>query len=186
MLENSTKNLRTVERSNDVTEGVDDLMIIVQLEVKPIPQPRPKARRLGNKAIQIYTPNSTAIKEYKGLIARAVQEKLPEGWKRDGFVAMVDLNFFLSSTTNPCQLDDSNIGHQRNSFFRSHSSKPDVDNLTKPILDALNGIVWDDDGQVAHLNVGKYYCPVKEVTKRGKRIFTEPRINIVISFESLT
>lgn len=161
-------------------------MIIVQLEVKAIPQPRPRARRFGAKGIQIYTPNSGAIKEYKDLIIKAVQEKLPENWKRDGFVADVDLSFFLSSTTNPSQPDDDHIGYRRNSFFRAHSSKPDVDNLTKPILDALNGVVWEDDGQVAHLTVGKYYCPVKEVTKRGKRIFIEPRVNIIITFESLT
>jgi len=35
------------------------------------------------------------------------------------------------------------------------TSKPDVDNLTKAILDALNGIVWIDDAQVCELHVTK-------------------------------
>ena len=33
--------------------------------------------------------------------------------------------------------------------------KPDVDNLSKLVLDALNGIAWDDDAQVTELVVGK-------------------------------
>lgn len=34
--------------------------------------------------------------------------------------------------------------------------KPDVDNIAKNVLDALNGIAWDDDSQVVELSVRKY------------------------------
>lgn len=34
--------------------------------------------------------------------------------------------------------------------------KPDVDNIGKNVLDALNGIAWDDDSQVVELVVRKY------------------------------
>lgn len=34
--------------------------------------------------------------------------------------------------------------------------KPDVDNIAKNVLDALNGIAWDDDSQVVELIVRKY------------------------------
>lgn len=33
--------------------------------------------------------------------------------------------------------------------------RPDVDNLAKLVLDALNGTAWDDDAQVTDLVVGK-------------------------------
>lgn len=33
--------------------------------------------------------------------------------------------------------------------------KPDVDNIAKLVLDALNGTAWDDDTQVTELVVGK-------------------------------
>lgn len=39
-----------------------------------------------------------------------------------------------------------------------HSSVPDLDNLVKSI-DALNGIVWKDDSQVACLTAWKKYGP---------------------------
>lgn len=44
------------------------------------------------------------------------------------------------------------------SVKREHPSvRPDLDNLTKAILDALNGIYWKDDGQIVNLNVRKIY-----------------------------
>ena len=35
--------------------------------------------------------------------------------------------------------------------------RPDIDNVAKAVLDALNGIVYDDDAQVTHLVVKKVY-----------------------------
>ena len=33
--------------------------------------------------------------------------------------------------------------------------RPDVDNISKAVLDALNGVAWEDDSQVTELVVGK-------------------------------
>lgn len=35
--------------------------------------------------------------------------------------------------------------------------KPDVDNIAKAILDALNGVVWEDDKQIVNLSLEKHY-----------------------------
>lgn len=37
------------------------------------------------------------------------------------------------------------------------TTKPDLDNLAKAILDALNEIAYNDDGQVCRLTVEKWY-----------------------------
>lgn len=34
---------------------------------------------------------------------------------------------------------------------------PDIDNLQKSLLDALNGIVWDDDAKITHIEAWKFY-----------------------------
>ena len=34
--------------------------------------------------------------------------------------------------------------------------KPDADNIAKAVLDALNGVAWQDDSQVVALSVRKY------------------------------
>jgi Holliday junction resolvase RusA-like endonuclease len=38
-----------------------------------------------------------------------------------------------------------------------HTGKPDGDNILKACGDALNGIVWRDDSQVAHASIIKAY-----------------------------
>lgn len=38
-----------------------------------------------------------------------------------------------------------------------HSSKPDIDNLTKFCMDAMNHIYYKDDGQICMLKVTKLY-----------------------------
>ena len=36
-----------------------------------------------------------------------------------------------------------------------HTSRPDSDNLAKTVKDALNGVLYDDDSQVAWMQVSK-------------------------------
>ena len=40
-------------------------------------------------------------------------------------------------------------------FYRANCIRCDIDNLTKAILDALNGVVWEDDGQIVELRAVK-------------------------------
>lgn len=40
---------------------------------------------------------------------------------------------------------------------RPYTNKPDIDNIAKSILDALNGIVYKDDSQVTDLSIIKKY-----------------------------
>lgn len=44
--------------------------------------------------------------------------------------------------------------------------KPDVDNCTKNIFDALNGIVYPDDKQIVELSVKKFYSETEFVKVR--------------------
>lgn len=37
------------------------------------------------------------------------------------------------------------------------TKKPDIDNIAKVVLDALNGLAYKDDTQVVSLEVGKFY-----------------------------
>lgn len=48
------------------------------------------------------------------------------------------------------------------------TTKPDADNYAKGILDALKGVIWQDDGQVVRLTCEKFYAqkPRAEITIR--------------------
>ena len=55
---------------------------------------------------------------------------------------------------------DNNIGND------PHTAKPDIDNLVKPVLDALKGIeVFKDDGQVYKVFAQKYWTHGKSGMK---------------------
>lgn len=38
-----------------------------------------------------------------------------------------------------------------------HTKRPDLDNLQKAVLDALNGIAWADDSQIVRITAKKEY-----------------------------
>lgn len=44
------------------------------------------------------------------------------------------------------------------SFYRENRRRVDLDNLAKAVLDALNGVVWEDDAQIAQLFVERDVC----------------------------
>lgn len=48
--------------------------------------------------------------------------------------------------------------------------KPDTDNIAKSILDALNGIAYNDDKQVVTLIVQKWYAEVPSVSVMIKEV----------------
>ena len=45
----------------------------------------------------------------------------------------------------------------------SMTVKPDIDKLERAILDALTGVLWEDDSQVVHLTATKRYAPLGEL-----------------------
>ena len=62
-----------------------------------------------------------------------------------------------------------------------HTSKPDSDKLTRLVLDALTGITWKDDSQVAHFgHISKTYGDVPGVhieiipTSGAKKMYRFP------------
>lgn len=57
------------------------------------------------------------------------------------------------------------------------TGKPDLDNVAKLIGDALNGIVWRDDSQIASLHIGRRF-----VESGGERveIFVRPLCNAIV------
>ena len=42
-------------------------------------------------------------------------------------------------------------------YYRFKSTRPDIDNLVKSVMDGLNGVAYKDDGQVAMVHAQKEY-----------------------------
>lgn len=127
-------------------------MIIFRFEVLGVVKAkgRPRFRNTG-KYVQTYTDEKTA--NYENLVKlsfinaggeKLVEKGRPLGVKIDLFKS-VPRSFSKKASKQALQ-----------GVFR-WVSKPDCDNVAKSILDALNGVAFDDDSQIVELVVRKHY-----------------------------
>jgi len=119
----------------------------------PKAQPRPRATRIGKHA-RVYNPSTTDA--WKAAITREATPFIEEQGTINGAVR-VSMVFMISRPK-------SHFGTGKNSEVlkqaaaTEHVCKPDVDNLIKPVLDALTKAgAWADDCQVVKLAVYKKY-----------------------------
>lgn len=59
-------------------------------------------------------------------------------------------------------------------FVLAGRVNPDIDNLTKGVLDACNGIIWIDDRQVQSLSASKVNIPMSRKNEAGVYIEARP------------
>ena len=88
-------------------------------------------------------------------IARVVfREQTPKEWRLDGAFKVTIMCYFALENSNSKKLNERLAGWY-------YTKKPDDDNITKGIQDGMNGVLFNDDAQVALLEVGKFYQCVK-------------------------
>lgn len=100
---------------------------------------RPRFTRCGHT----YTPKAT--RDYERLIRAAYEnahERPPEPFSGPLDVTIVTSRQLPKSTP-------------KSVIREPDTHKPDVDNIAKIVLDALNGVAWLDDAQVTSLTVVK-------------------------------
>lgn len=114
-----------------------------RIDGKPQGKGRPRFTRSGHT----YTPDNTA--EYEQRVKLAY--RLGGGVKLTGFIS-ADIRAVFA-------VPKSYTKKQRSAALALHFAprKPDCDNIAKIILDALNGLAYDDDAQVVKLHVEKCY-----------------------------
>lgn len=118
------------------------------INTKAIGKERP---RFNTYTKTTYTPQKT--KKYEEIIKNTFQEKY--GLRINPSVNEIHIKIDVEyappksiSKKKKAELIDWKQGYMH---------KPDVDNIAKAILDALNGVVWLDDKQVVELLVSKAY-----------------------------
>lgn len=124
---------------------------VVQLVINEIPKPQPRPRiTVRGKYAHAYEPKS--ITEYKRLVAGKYHSVYKQKLPLTGALS-VDVRFY-----RPIQKSISKVERQRRLLGQSLPTvKPDIDNYVKAILDALNGLAFKDDSQIAVLYARKIY-----------------------------
>lgn len=67
-----------------------------------------------------------------------------------------------------------------NVFWDFFTSRPDIDNLTKPLQDALSGTVCSDDSQVVDLRAQKLYWEENLIVLKLEQLRIPARIDVII------
>lgn len=121
----------------------------------PVAQPRVKVTTRGGFA-RGYTPDRHGrLAEWKSAIFAAVLDQLP----REPYPGPVSLTvrFYMPRPKSHFGTGKNAPVLKKTAPLR-HTNKPDIDNLTKALMDALTiSRVWKDDTQVIHLDIGKAY-----------------------------
>jgi Holliday junction resolvase RusA-like endonuclease len=114
---------------------------------KPTGKGRPRATTIGGHARQ-YSPAKTV--SYEGKVALAYRQAYPG---ETPYPAGVPLSVsIVAMFAIPASWP-----RKRKESARWQTGKPDADNVAKIVCDALNGIAWHDDAQVALESVLKRY-----------------------------
>ena len=123
---------------------------------QPVGKGRPRAFRMG-KGVRMFTPEKTV--SYENLVATAAQGAMRGQPPVEGAVAVnLDIRLMVPMSWSAKKRAQALEGQIH------PTKKPDADNVTKAIFDAMNGIVWGDDVQVVRLSLCKRYGAMPGVT----------------------
>lgn len=116
-----------------------------------------KARpRINTYTCQAYTPTNT--KDYECLIKQYFKIKYPKFVPLEGRVS-VDIKAYFKIPKNTSKKNtELMIAGEI-----SPTKKPDIDNVTKIVLDALNKMAFNDDNQITKVSVEKFYAEEEKI-----------------------
>ena len=121
----------------------------ITIPIEPVSQLRPRATSRGGHT-RVYDPPK--VKAYKDNVRKFLEDYPIK--KFSDVELDVKTKFYL-----PVQKSISKKERElRLSNVHRPKVKADLDNLAKSLLDALNGLVWDDDARIVHLELDKYYA----------------------------
>lgn len=131
-------------------------MIKFEVPGQPQGKGRPKASRRGNH-IHMRTPEKTVM--YENWVKQCAIAELKENHipYEVALTAIIDMYFQIPKSGSK------KLYQQRKEGDLRPTTKPDIDNSIKAILDSLNGIVYKDDSQVVTIIANKYYSEVPRV-----------------------
>jgi len=125
-------------------------MIKLIVEGEPTGKGRPRVTRNGT-----YTPQKT--KDYQNLVRWCYNLGNTKKLLTGAIECEIKAYYYIPKNTSKKKRKEMIEGTIR------PTKKPDCDNVAKAILDALNGLAYKDDSQVARLVVEKYYGELPRV-----------------------
>ena len=132
--------------------------ICILIPGEPVAQTRPRTRVVTMKGrkpfAQVYNPKAGKASKWRKVASQCIFDEL-EAMRlyppvfRKGTPVAVDIRLI-----HGCPKSRFRTREPAGRAWRA--SKPDLDNVVKAVLDACQGLLWDDDSQVACLLVEQF------------------------------
>lgn len=137
-------------------------MIDFVIPGEPKGKERPRARMVkmpdGKYVARVYTPHGT--EDYEKKIRTAYMLQCGKAKVEQGVPCAVHIRLGYKIPKSKTKREK----EQMQAGKLLPLVKPDVDNVAKAILDALNGVAYEDDAQVVMLTISKTYMEFPETT----------------------
>ena len=131
------------------------MSLFLKIKIQGDPQSQPRHRHtVRGKVVRTYDPKSNDKKE----LAKYITENYSFEKTDKPLLVIIQANFKIPSSTSKVQKQ------LMNGKYRP--KKPDIDNIAKYYLDAMNDIVYFDDAQIIALNIVKMYSEEPSVEIR--------------------
>ena len=108
----------------------------VKYDVRPQVKQRPRMTRRG----KAYTPMATHLAE----------DVIRDGWTGPKYEGPVFMKVVFSKEGS-----EVTVGFLTETEYPKTALRGDIDNYLKLVMDGLNGVAYDDDAQVRHIEVTK-------------------------------
>jgi len=131
------------------------MKIKLNFEIKPMAKQSFRTTRTGQKYL-----DASVIKYRKAIRNMAILQMRKQ--KAEKIEGAVNMNI-IYAFRRPQSLSKKERNEIDGGKTVPKTTKPDIDNLTKAILDALNGIVWKDDAQVTQINIQKVWSAKDQI-----------------------
>lgn len=138
-------------------------MIEITIPGVPVAQARPRAGKInrGRRRGQTVVYDPEESKNYKTYVSLIAKQHAPKTLLEGNLKAVIKFYRQIPKSTTKKDRIEYLAGIQRPIV------KPDIDNYSKGVLDALNGIIYQDDSQIVSLQADKFYSD-------------DPRVELVI------
>lgn len=115
----------------------------------PVPKGRPRASHKDG-VFRVHTAKKT--RNYEVSVAQIAAIKMSGRKPVEGVVSVSLYAYMPIPVSKPKKWKEAAL---RGDILPN--TRPDIDNLAKSVLDAINGIVFKDDNQIADLSIKKFY-----------------------------
>ncbi len=133
-------------------------MVSLFIEGDPVPQGSKRAVPT-KRGLRVIDQSGAKLKSWREVI----EWEARVAWKDKPFRSPVgvEIDFYMKRPKS--HYIDKKKGLVRGSAPHWHSVRPDIDKLTRAVLDGITGAIIYDDSLVVSLSVRKYYSPTPGV-----------------------